>query len=378
MKTTREKKPAIHARVKPVEHRKPAAKKAAAPAKKPSKKASRARPAVVIARAAPPVVAPPVLPALSPAPLAVAPATATGISSSYANVVVQAPAYDPASGLSAFNALAPNRAALTKVQVAHVDIQAGAMVALGAYAFVMQVPALCAQFQKLAAAGLFLMPTLSNLKTASFAAVYAFNQAEVAGAYATNATVPAAIISEASAVEKRMQARCEYVFANDPTVRPLLDMLRPGTGYNDLANDLLGYASIYESKKSQIATTNDPNYLPTDLADAKSYAGQILSYLTASMNPKAKAAYDQLQQSWTLLLSIYAEVQAAGLWLLRFDPQRATRFPSLTTMARATATRKKKTATAPAPIATAPTASSTTAPQPIAATPTVSTAARVP
>ena len=73
-------------------------------------------------------------------------------------------------------------------------------------------------------------------------------------------------------------------------------MLRPGTGYNDLANDLLGYASIYETHKADMAAlTADPNYKATDLADAKDLAGQLFAYLAEAMSPSAKAAYDALQ-----------------------------------------------------------------------------------
>lgn len=344
MKTSRTRKPAIHVLAKPASR----AKSAATPATKPTHKAAHRRRDIGVAPAAPPAVEPAVPAIFSAAPLAIAPAAITGIATTYAGLVVQPPQYNPASGQAAFNVLAPNRAALTKVQVARIDIQAGALAALGAYGFAKQASAVLAQFQAMGKAGLFLMTTLEDLKTAALAALYAFNQAEMAGSYATDAMVPATLVAQASAVEKRMQARCEYAFANDPTVKPLLDMLRPGTGYNDLANDLLGYASIYESKKAQIVATNDPNYRATDLADAKSYAGQLLACLTSSMTPKAKVAYDQLQRLWTLLAAIYAEVQATGLFILRFDPQRHARFPSMTSIARATRSKKKAAAAAPA------------------------------
>jgi hypothetical protein len=284
---------------------------------------------------------------VTPSAFAVAPAGVIGVVQSYSGLVVQPPQYDPASGQAAFNALAPNRAALSKVTVARVDVQATALVALGVYGFVTQATQLHAQFQALDGAGLFSTSTLEGLKTAGLAAIYAFNQAESEGAFKTDAVVPAQLVADASVVEQRMKTRCEYVFPNDPEVTPLLDMLRPGTGYNDLANDLLGYASIYESQKAKIVATNDPNYVATDLADAKSYAGQILAYLTAAMGPQAATAYDALQRSYTLLSAIYTEVRAVGLMLVRFDPQGHTHFPSLTSAVRAAAPKRtKKTAAA--------------------------------
>ncbi|WP_437896447.1 hypothetical protein [Sorangium sp. So ce124] len=47
-------------------------------------------------------------------------------------------------------------------------------------------------------------------------------------------------------IEGRMQALFEYHLSDDPVIKPELDRLRPGTGHRDLANDLLGYARIYE------------------------------------------------------------------------------------------------------------------------------------
>ena len=294
-------------------------------------------------------------------PLAVAPAAVVSLPASYAGLEVQPPQYDPTTGQTAFGTLAPNRAAIpaSKIVVARVDVQAAALVALGAYGFLTQATVLHAQLQALDSAGLFLMSTLTDLETAAFAALYAFSQVETVGAFTTAAIVPPTLAAQASAVEKRMKARCEYVFSNDPTVRPLLDMLRPGTGYSDLANDLLGYASIYAAHKTQIEATNDPNYVATDVADAETYAGQLLACLSAAMGPTTRAAFDDLQASWTLLLEIYAEVRTVALALMRFDAKASARFPSLTSAARARAvTKKTNTPGTPAPAApTAPTTS---------------------
>jgi hypothetical protein len=282
-------------------------------------------------------------------PLTVAPAAVVGLAATYAGVIMQSLAYDPTAGKAAFDALAPNRAAIAtdKQSPLRIDVQAAALVAYAAYGFMTQVPALQAGFQSLDDAGLFLMTTATALETTSLAALYAFSQAETAGAFDTDAIVPPALAAQASVVEKRMQKRCEYVFADDPTVSPLLDMLRPGVGYSDLANDLLGYASIYADHKTQIASANDPNYVATDLSDAQSLAGQLLACVAASMGPTSKSANEALQQSWTLLRTTYAEVRTVGLMLLRFDPNADARFPSLTSATRAPKATSKKTPSAP-------------------------------
>jgi hypothetical protein len=129
-------------------------------------------------------------------------------------------------------------------------------------------------------------------------------------------------------VERRMQDLVEYKFKKDPEIAPLLALLRPGTGYRDLAADLIGYAGIYVRRASEVAS-DTTNYRSTDVADAHRLAGEILSHLSASISPKARAAYDMLQRAWTHLLQVYSEVSEAGRWLLRYDPRREERFPSL-------------------------------------------------
>lgn len=94
------------------------------------------------------------------------------------------------------------------------------------------------------------------------------------------------------------------------------------------AADLLGYAQIYEQHKKEVAS-DTTSYRATDLADSRRLAGEILSHLSASMSPRAREAYDLLRRSWTHLLQVYSEVSEAGRWLLRHDPSRAQRFPSL-------------------------------------------------
>ena len=150
-----------------------------------------------------------------------------------------------------------------------------------------------------------------------------------------------------------MQKLCEYLFSEDPEIVPLLDMLRPGTGYRDLAADLNGYADIYEMRPSEVAT-DIRNYHETDVADARRIAGEILSQLSGAMSPQAHDAYDKMLRVWTLLVDVYAEVRTVTLCLLRLDPEAAKRIPSIYGAARAPRGKKKPAAPAPTPPATPP------------------------
>lgn len=71
------------------------------------------------------------------------------------------------------------------------------------------------------------------------------------------------------------------------------------------------------------------------------------------MSPKARDAWDQLRRAWTMLLRIYFEVREIGLFLLRYDPDRGQRFPTLFTAGGLGRARKSKKQE-PAPGSTAP------------------------
>lgn len=260
----------------------------------------------------------------------IAPDAAAGVASEQPAASIKPEAYDPAVAKAALASMRPRFDALApdKLAVPRLDVRAAALGALGAHAFATQHAPLHARFEKLDGAGEFRIENLERLRDAAFVVLLAHAQAEEAGAFATDVKVPVALVEEAMDVERRMQELLEYRFKKDPEIAPLLAVLRPGTGYRDLAADLLGYAEIYERRTQEVAS-DTTNYRPTDLADARRLGGEIFAHLSASMSPKARDAYELLRRAWTLLLEVYAEVSETGRWLLRYDPRREERFPSL-------------------------------------------------
>ena len=273
------------------------------------------------------------------------PAAVAKVTAAYAGVTLTPPAYDPVAAKALLASFAAHLDALApaELETPRLDVPAAALAALGAYAFVTQVGPIKQRFEQLATAGEIDLANLEHLRTAAFVALYTHAQAEAEGAFATEATVPPEVIKQAKAVEARMQALCEYKFKSDPEIAPLLALLRPGISHRDLATDLIGYADIYEMRSAEVAS-DATNYLATDLADARTKAGEILSHLAASMSPKARDTYDQLRRAWTMLYRIYYEVREIGLFLLRYDADRAQRLPTLFTaggMGRARKTKKQ-------------------------------------
>ncbi len=276
-------------------------------------------------------------------PAALAPPVVMSAAASYAGITPKPPAYDPTTAA----ALLPiYRARLDTIPAAEVlvprlDIRAAALAALGVYAFVTQVPALHARFEQQHSIGEFDLASIEGLKAASFLVFLTHAQAEAEGAFATDIKVPVDLIHEGMEIEARMQELCEYKLKRDPKIAPILAVLRPGTSHRDLAGDLLGYADICATNREAVAS-DTTNYRATDVADARRIAGEILAHLAAAMTPKAKAAYELMQRAWTLLIQTYFEVQEVGTCLIRRDPKRDERFPSLYAAGRSGRPRKKK------------------------------------
>jgi hypothetical protein len=289
-------------------------------------------------------------PALSPSTslflstsLTLAPPAVLDAAASYAGLTPRPPAYDPTAAAAYLKAYRPRLDAISAADllVPRLDVRAAALAALGVYAFITQADALQARFQKQHSLGEFDIATIEALKAAAFLVFFTHAQAETAGAFATDAKVPASLIQEGLELEGRMQELCEYRFKRDPQVAPLLALLRPGTSYRDLAGDLLGYADIYEMSPAKVAS-DTTNYHATDVADARRVAGDILAHLATAMTPKAKEAYTLMQRAWTLLVQVYFEVQEVGKCLLRRDPKRDDWFPSLYAAGRAPRSQGKK------------------------------------
>jgi hypothetical protein len=252
------------------------------------------------------------------------------------------PLYSRAAGKEALAAIAPalDRIDGTQTATVRVDVQIATYAALGVVGFVSSLE-VRRRFAALPAKE-FDIANLDGLEPACFAMLYAHAEARAAGALEDSARLPAPLAAEAAELEERMQAVCEYQLADDPELKPELDRLRPGVGYRDLANDLMGYARLYELRPHAVKGDRK-HYRERDAARAEELAGMILQTFSATTS-RAPAAYDLYVRVWTLLTQRYDEVRAAGLWLFRKDPRAEQRFPSLFSAGRPNAGRPRKVA----------------------------------
>ena len=274
-------------------------------------------------------------------PLVVAPKAITSLAAALVSYEPEPPQYDPESAEKLVVYYRPRLSAIAPehLDFPRLDVDVVARALLLAYA-VTQLPPVLALFQRSATAELFEMDNLEHLRGLTLVMLHAYRKADGLGALRNGAKISAQLDQESLTLETRMQTVCEHFLGEHPEVGPVLKILSPGVGYVDRAYDLLGYADIYE-KHLAVVSTDPVHYRPTDLADARRLAGQILAVVDAARSQPAREAFDLLRRSWTLLAPVYAEVREVGLHLLRHDPEREARFPSVYSVGRKGQGRKK-------------------------------------
>jgi hypothetical protein len=274
-------------------------------------------------------------------PLTVAPSAVASAAAALAAFVPVPATYDAVLAKILVETYRPRLAAIDpeRIVTPRLDVDAASRALLSVHATVTQAPGLYAQFEQLHAAKQLDIANVDNLKEVAFIVMYAHREATEAGAFKSTAKIPEALDNASAKLEAEMQSVCEHNLGDHPAHGVVLDVLRPGTAYLDRANDLLGYAKIYEAEPAIVA--KDTKYKPTHLADARKLAGEIIAALSAAMTPKAREWYDLLQRAWTLTTRMYFEVQEAGTFLLRYDPRRDERFPPLYAVARGGGSKKK-------------------------------------
>ncbi|HNZ25557.1 MAG TPA: hypothetical protein PKL24_25655 [Polyangiaceae bacterium] len=167
------------------------------------------------------------------------------------------------------------------------------------------------RFEKLAQSGEWNITYLDDLAPAARTLWYIRHRLDQIAATASSAKLPPDLVQSATAMRTRMRKVCEFHFSDDPSLEPKLAYLRQGFGYDDLADDLFGYAAIYQEHGSVVETT-PKFYLASDKTDAIQLAERMLSTL-GYRGTKETAEWVSLQsRGFTFLKRAYDEVRAAG------------------------------------------------------------------
>ncbi len=153
----------------------------------------------------------------------------------------------------------------------------------------------------------------------------------------SEAKLPVSLVQEATQIKQRMLELCDYHFGSGPVDGPEIADIKLGTGYTDLAGDLVRLGKLYAKHRDHVKL--DPkNYRKTDEADAGRVAHAIFRELGEARNQDQKTWTDLALRAYTLLARVYGEVSAAGSWLWRHEDA-AVRFPSLYVVGRPTPTK---------------------------------------
>jgi hypothetical protein len=234
----------------------------------------------------------------------------------------------PSRGQSAYDFIQPLLATVAddELLVINVDQTAAAIGAIGV-AERAREPALLARFQSLPPSE-FDPSQIDLLSTLGWAMLHVATRLGEARAHGRG-KLPPTLVESAVTLETRMQLCCEYHLGDHPEAGGELARLRSGTGYRDLAADLLGYAEFYRTYQD-VLSRDLKHYRPTDEAEAVQTAEQIYTLLGEVATAEPPITSIDARRVWTLLVPTYENVTATGRWLLRHESSRAERlFPSL-------------------------------------------------
>jgi hypothetical protein len=254
----------------------------------------------------------------------------------------------PSEAELAFKAMEPRLAALPRDALAHVnvDLQTVSVFALG-IARVLAEPAVRARFARLASTGEYQDASVDDLGTVAQAAWYARHRFLLASALHSDARIAVDLLDEATTQRARMLKVAEYWLSDDPGAMAEIAAIRAGTGYQDLANDLIALGSLFE-RHAKLISQDKKLYQRSDATTANRLGGRIVEQLGASATQEQTQWSAMQPRVWTLLLETYDEVRRGGLFLFARD-RAEERFPPLSAVGRTPGRSSKDSGLTPPP-----------------------------
>lgn len=240
-----------------------------------------------------------------------------------------------AAGEKAFAAVEARLLALPsdRLSAVTVDVQVAAIIVLGVAKAIAADTALRARFEALAKVKEFDLAKLDGLVTVAHAAWFARHMYLLTNATSSEAQLPGSLVATATSLKTRMMRVVDYHLGDHPVAGPLVTAIRAGTGYMDLANDLVALSRLYKAY-AHLLEHDRKDYQAMDQGLAAQIGDQILTLLGGN-TPEQRKWVNLQARAWTLLSGDYAEVFAAGRYLKRGDGFVDNIFPSLIAAARA-------------------------------------------
>jgi len=171
---------------------------------------------------------------------------------------------------------------------------------------------------------------LGRLPDLARAAWYLRYRQDHDGALKGEAKIPESLFQQATELRSRMLQLLDFLLGADAAVAAELAVIRQGTGYQDLAGDLVALSKLYGSHHSFLKGALPLHHRETDAKEAPRVAAQIIAELGKSQADKGNRSQSiLLVQVTQQLVSDYEEVAAAARFLTRKQPESAARFPNL-------------------------------------------------
>lgn len=245
--------------------------------------------------------------------------------------------YDPEAGRRAFSDIKPELDRLTERELININGDIG-QAAPAALQVVQQLnnPELLGLLKQMPR---FEVRWAEDLPKYIWAAWYARAQLHDVEAGESSAKLPADLAERARSRRERMLKLMEYYFDDDENVAPVLASIRAGSGYRDLATDLVRLAESYDAHVSSIKG-DAKHYRASDAREARRDAQTILLELGDNRQAGDSNAAAYAQRSWTLLSKRYDQVRNAVLYLQQDNPTAREAFPPLVSIARRAAKSK--------------------------------------
>lgn len=264
---------------------------------------------------------------------------------------VQAESLDVGAAEQAFLQLQPDLLRLdgSQLQPVRVDLQ---MCAAVAYSVAIRdnADARRAKLALVAQGGVFDLAVLDRLPLIALAAWHVRRKQTEALEAASGARVLEATLREAQQTRGRMLQVLTHYFGDHPAYSKRITAIRAGTGYLDLANDLISVAELYEVPEVNAIVSRDPmHYRADDPQHARDLAQQLFRSLGLLSEGEAASWTDLAQRAWTMLSQNYNSLRAAGQLVFRNEEDVDVTYPSLVAAVRAPATRVRPTPPEPQP-----------------------------
>jgi hypothetical protein len=176
-------------------------------------------------------------------------------------------------------------------------------------------------------AGEFDQQQVERLETVSLAAWHVTVSRNSATVQSSGTKISESDIEAGMLLKQRMIKVIEYHVGHLGEVSTELTSIREGTGYLDMANDLMRLGTLYQRYIAEISA-DTRHYRAEDREDAGRLAHSVHQVLGDGRDTDARYWNGYLPRAWSLLVDTYDEVSAAGRWLYRHE-NGEMRFPSL-------------------------------------------------